>query len=55
MPDGFTANDTEIVVFVIINDVLAGYKALSDEIRPESAEAIKTLKENNIRFYIAHR
>jgi P-type Cu2+ transporter len=49
IPEGFTANDTETVVFVIINSALAGYIALSDEIRPESAEAIKTLKENNIK------
>lgn len=47
--DSFTANDTETVVFVIINNELAGYIALSDEIRPESAEAIKTLKQNNIK------
>ena len=38
------ADATETVVFVISNDdKLAGYIALSDEIRPESAEAIKTL------------
>ncbi|MEP7239100.1 MAG: HAD-IC family P-type ATPase, partial [Ferruginibacter sp.] len=49
IPEGFTANDTETVVFVIINTQLAGYIALSDEIRPEAAEAIKTLKENNIK------
>ncbi|MEO5682187.1 MAG: copper-translocating P-type ATPase, partial [Chitinophagaceae bacterium] len=49
IPEGFTANDTETVVFVIINNQLAGYIALSDEIRPEAAEAIKTLKENNIK------
>lgn len=49
VPDGFTANDTETVVFIIANNQLAGYIALSDEIRPESAEAIKTLKENNIK------
>jgi len=49
VPDSFTANDTETVVFVLINNELAGYIALSDEIRPESAEAIKTLKENNIK------
>jgi len=49
VPDSFTANDTETVVFVIINNDLAGYIALSDEIRPESAEAIKTLKQNNIK------
>ncbi len=49
IPEGFTANDTETVVFVILNDQLAGYIALSDEIRPESADAIKTLKENKIK------
>jgi P-type Cu2+ transporter len=49
VPDSFTANETETVVFVIINNNLAGYIALSDKIRPESAEAIKTLKQNNIK------
>jgi len=49
VPDGYIANDMETVVFVIINNQLTGYIALSDEIRPESAEAIKTLKENNIK------
>ncbi|MEB0278201.1 copper-translocating P-type ATPase [Mucilaginibacter sp. 5C4] len=49
LPDGFTANDTETVVFVLIENELAGYIALSDEIRPESAEAIKTLKEEKIK------
>ncbi|MBC7512008.1 MAG: cadmium-translocating P-type ATPase, partial [Ferruginibacter sp.] len=49
IPESFTANDTETVVFVIVNNQLAGYIALSDEIRPESAEAFKTLKENNIK------
>jgi len=49
VPDSFKANDTETVVFVIINNELAGYIALSDEIRPESADAIKTLKQNNIK------
>jgi P-type Cu2+ transporter len=49
IPENFTANDTETVVFVIVYDQLAGYIALSDEIRPESAEAIKILKENNIK------
>lgn len=49
VPDGFTANDTETVVFLIVNNELAGYIALSDEIRPESAEAISTLRQNNIK------
>ncbi len=49
VPGGFTSNDTETVVFILINNELAGYIALSDEIRPESAGAIKTLKQNNIK------
>ena len=49
LPERFTANDTETVVFVLINNELAGYIALSDEIRPESADAIKTLAENKIK------
>jgi Cu2+-exporting ATPase len=49
VPDGFEANDTETVVFVLIDKELAGYIALSDEIRPESAEAIKTLRAENIK------
>jgi Cu2+-exporting ATPase len=49
LPDGFTADDTETVVFVIIDKMLAGYMALSDKIRPESAGAIKTLKQENIK------
>ncbi len=49
IPTGFSANDTETVVFVIIENQLAGVIALSDKIRPESADAIKTLKLNNIK------
>jgi P-type Cu2+ transporter len=49
VPGSFTANDTETVVFVLINDQLAGYIALSDEIRPESAEAINILKQQHIK------
>jgi P-type Cu2+ transporter len=49
VPDSFQVNDRETVAFVTVNNKLTGWIALSDEIRPESAEAIKTLKENNIR------
>ncbi|MES2646999.1 MAG: copper-translocating P-type ATPase [Bacteroidota bacterium] len=49
VPVDFTANAIETVVFLIVNDQLAGLIALSDEIRPESREAIKTLKQNNIK------
>ena len=49
VPNSFRADDTETVVFIMIDNGLAGYIALSDEIRPESAEAIKTLRQNNIK------
>ncbi len=49
IPDTFKANDTETAVFLILENALAGYIALSDELRPESADAIKTLKQNNIK------
>lgn len=49
VPEGFVAADAETVVFVLVEGVLAGYIALSDEVRPESADAVKTLKENHIK------
>lgn len=48
-PEGATTNETETIVFLLINNQLAGYIALSDTIRPESAEAIATLKQHNIK------
>ncbi len=49
LPNGFAANDSETAVFVIVDQKLAGYIALSDRIRPESAEAIQTLKQEHIK------
>lgn len=49
VPGGFNADDTETVVFVMIDKKLTGYIALSDQIRPESAEAVKILKQENIK------
>jgi P-type Cu2+ transporter len=49
VPDSFKANDAETVVFVIVENELIGYIALSDEIRPESIGAIKALKQENIK------
>ena len=49
LPADFKTDLAETVVFVIIDDNLAGYIALSDAIRPESADAIATLKENGIK------
>jgi Cu2+-exporting ATPase len=47
--DKFSVNEAETIVFVLINEEVSGYIALSDEIRPESADAIRVLHENNIR------
>jgi Cu2+-exporting ATPase len=49
LPAKFNSEADETVVFVLVNDVLAGYISLSDTIRPESAEAIKTLQDNHIK------
>ncbi|WP_291922142.1 copper-translocating P-type ATPase [Chitinophaga sp.] len=39
----------ETVVYVVVDNAVAGFIALADQIRPESAGAIATLKENNIK------
>ena len=49
VPESFISNHEETIVFLLIGTELAGCISLSDEIRPESAYAIKTLKENNIK------
>lgn len=49
LPEGFIAQGIETIVFVLVHQELAGYISLSDELRPESADAIKTLKLNNIK------
>jgi len=49
LPENYSTTTAETIVFLIINNQLAGYITLADKIRPESAEAIKTLHENNIK------
>jgi P-type Cu2+ transporter len=53
IPENAYSSSAETVVFVMIEDALAGFIALADEIRPESAEAIKRLKANNIKVMMA--
>src|SRR5690606_4706402 len=45
----FTPAADETVVFLLVDDRLAGYISLSDKLRPESKTAIETLKKNGIR------
>lgn len=53
IPEDAHSDAAETVVFVLINGELAGYIALSDEIRPESADAIRIFKENDIKVFMA--
>jgi Cu2+-exporting ATPase len=53
IPEDAYSDAAETVVFVLIEGELAGYIALADEIRPESAEAIKVFKKNNIKVLMA--
>src|SRR5690606_20273850 len=53
IPEGAFGSAAETVVFVIMDGKLAGYIALADEIRPESAAAIRTFKDNSIKVYMA--
>ena len=43
------ASKAETTVFVIVENAVAGYVSLADEIRPESAEAIRILRSHNIK------
>ncbi|MGZ3899845.1 MAG: copper-translocating P-type ATPase [Bacteroidia bacterium] len=49
IPEKAISSSAETIVFVIINKEVAGYIALADKIRPESAEAIRVLKELGIK------
>lgn len=53
IPEDAYSDAAETVVFVLIDGQLAGYIALSDEIRSESAEAVKVFKKNNIKVFMA--
>ena len=49
LPENYSTTIAETIVFVIINNQLAGTIALADKIRPESYDAIKTLRANGIK------
>lgn len=52
IPDKMFENERETVVFLIVNDNIAGYIALGDEIRRESYEAVKILRQNGLKLYM---
>ena len=49
LPENYSPDIAETIVFILVNEALAGYISLSDAIRPESAEAIQTLHNNHIK------
>jgi len=53
VPEGAFSSKAETVVFILVDDKIAGYVALADAIRPESAEAIKVFKKNGIKVMMA--
>lgn len=49
--DGTTAAET--LVYVLVNEQLAGYVALADKIREDSKDAIERLKQEGIKVFMA--
>jgi Cu2+-exporting ATPase len=49
LPSGVSASAGETQVFVLVADKVVGMMALADQVRPESAEAIRALHEDGIR------
>nr|WP_230679887.1 copper-translocating P-type ATPase [Pontibacter sp. 172403-2] len=49
VPPSQAEKGVETIVYVLINRQVAGYISLRDQIRPESAEAIRVLKANGIK------
>jgi Cu2+-exporting ATPase len=50
---GSDHDEAETVIYVIREESVLGYIALADEIRPESAEAVKTLQDDGIKVIMA--
>lgn len=52
-PPNSSSSAAETIVFVLMENKLAGYIALSDQIRPESKAAIESFKKNGIKVMMA--
>ena len=53
IPADSFSSDAETVVFVLVDDKLAGFIALADKIREESYDAVKTFQKNGIKVLMA--
>jgi Cu2+-exporting ATPase len=53
IPVNAFSSEGETIVFILLDNQLAGYIALADEIRPESKAAIDAFKKNGIKVMMA--
>ena len=53
LPEEAVGNEAETVVFLLVDEKISGFLALSDEIRPESYDAVKTLQKLGIKVLMA--
>jgi Cu2+-exporting ATPase len=53
LPEGDFKDESETVVFVLVENKLIGFIALADEIREEAFEAVATLKKRGIKVVMA--
>ena len=54
IPEAAQNDGSETIVFVLVENELAGFISLADQIRPESASAIQTLHRNEYQDRHAH-
>ncbi len=53
LPADAYQSGAETVVFVLVDNQLAGYMALADKIRPDSKDAVRQLQSDGIKVYMA--
>jgi len=52
IPEEVNETEQETIVFVIVEKEVAGFIAMADEIREESYEAVKILRDSGIKLYM---
>ncbi len=53
LPKQIWSNEAETVVFVLVDDQLAGFIALADQLRPESIQAVRRFQKMGIQVWMA--
>jgi P-type Cu2+ transporter len=52
VPEDIFKNEAETIVFILAENKLIGFIAMADEIRKESYEAVKILRESGLKLYM---